>query len=511
MSLNQALCLLLVITFKGVLSLQCPTQRDAEVLILGAGVAGVTAARILHDNGIRNIKILEANPQHIGGRIRNISFSGVQVEVGANWIHETPANLGTTRGSSVNPIWTLARDTSKCFKPGRELAGHYTDSAVYMDVSNGGGYSVVNVDSINSDFTSRFDDAHDSGNRGTVRQALTSAGWNPNTLLKTLVEYTGFDLSYTDTPDVSSMPLTASDGNTQFDENDYIVTDQRGYASLMRCISEPFQGKVSLGAVVTSIDWNNECVCADVVGQGRMCGNYGIITFSIGVLQDWIRNGRFNGTLSANKVTAINNSKMGLYLKLFITFPSVFWNMNTDYIFRTDSTRGYYQVIQPIGAALPGTPPMILMTVVGDQARRLSTLSKDNILNEIMGVLRMWYGNNIPNATDITYHNWYNDEYHRGMYTNNPTTLTLDQKRNLASPEGRLYFSGEGNSIHHVGSVHGAYCSGIDAATAILRSNGSTEDSSFLPACNPVSSSATTSDVYLMTITIFMIIVHFIL
>ena len=47
---KQALYLFLVITFKGVPSLQSPTQRNAEVLLLGAGVAGVTAARILHNN-----------------------------------------------------------------------------------------------------------------------------------------------------------------------------------------------------------------------------------------------------------------------------------------------------------------------------------------------------------------------------------------------------------------------------------------------------------------------------
>ena len=37
--------LLFVLMLDGVLSLQCPSQKNAEVLIFGAGTAGVTVAR----------------------------------------------------------------------------------------------------------------------------------------------------------------------------------------------------------------------------------------------------------------------------------------------------------------------------------------------------------------------------------------------------------------------------------------------------------------------------------
>ena len=52
--------LLFVLMLNGVLSLQCPSRKSAEVLIFGAGTAGVTAARILQDNGVTNFKIMEA-------------------------------------------------------------------------------------------------------------------------------------------------------------------------------------------------------------------------------------------------------------------------------------------------------------------------------------------------------------------------------------------------------------------------------------------------------------------
>ena len=110
--------LLFVLMLDGVLSLQCPSQKSAEVLIFGAGTAGVTAARILQDNGVTNFKILEANTDRIGGRIRNATFGGVQIELGAQWVEECPENMTTLYGPKVNPIWTLVRDPTKCFVEG---------------------------------------------------------------------------------------------------------------------------------------------------------------------------------------------------------------------------------------------------------------------------------------------------------------------------------------------------------------------------------------------------------
>ena len=229
----------------------------------------------------------------------------------------------------------------------------------------------------------------------------------------------------------------------------------------------PLLDKIELGSVVTSIDWNDECVCAEVKGKGRMCGDYGIVTFSIGVLQDFLENNHFNGTLSNKKIDAIRDSEMGLYLSIFVSFPYTFWNTEADFIYRADNRTGYYPVIRPIGADLPGSPPMIIMQVTGDEAKRLSSLSEEDIYNEIMDVLIFWYGNDVPNATDIEYYNWYNDEFYRGMFATIPLNLTVEEKLNLAVPEGRLYFSGEGNPLYSTGTIQAAYCSGINTATDI--------------------------------------------
>ena len=64
---------------------EAPSERK-KVLILGAGAAGVTAAKTLHDKGITDYLVLEWQ-DYIGGRMKVVPFAGIKVELGANWIH----------------------------------------------------------------------------------------------------------------------------------------------------------------------------------------------------------------------------------------------------------------------------------------------------------------------------------------------------------------------------------------------------------------------------------------
>ena len=74
-----------------------------KVLILGGGVAGVIAARTLHQNGIDDFVIVEARHE-LGGRMMSHSFGGKTIELGANWIQGTQTGSGP-----ANPIFELAK------------------------------------------------------------------------------------------------------------------------------------------------------------------------------------------------------------------------------------------------------------------------------------------------------------------------------------------------------------------------------------------------------------------
>ncbi|XP_034661627.1 peroxisomal N(1)-acetyl-spermine/spermidine oxidase [Drosophila subobscura] len=73
-------------------------STNAKILIIGAGMAGLSAANHLLQNGCDDFLIVEARGR-VGGRIVSIPLSNNQkIELGANWIH----------GVLGNPIFELA-------------------------------------------------------------------------------------------------------------------------------------------------------------------------------------------------------------------------------------------------------------------------------------------------------------------------------------------------------------------------------------------------------------------
>ena len=67
--------------------------------------AGISAAKTLSEAGITDLLILEATDR-IGGRMHKKNFSGINVEIGANWVEGV-------NGGKMNPIWPIVNSTLK--------------------------------------------------------------------------------------------------------------------------------------------------------------------------------------------------------------------------------------------------------------------------------------------------------------------------------------------------------------------------------------------------------------
>ncbi|GHJ46823.1 hypothetical protein Cs7R123_41650 [Catellatospora sp. TT07R-123] len=67
------------------------TARPGEtVAVVGAGMAGLAAARVLRDRGLR-VRVLEARDR-VGGRVRTVDLGGVGADLGAAWLQQYPCN-----------------------------------------------------------------------------------------------------------------------------------------------------------------------------------------------------------------------------------------------------------------------------------------------------------------------------------------------------------------------------------------------------------------------------------
>lgn len=64
---------------------------QSDILIIGAGISGLTAARTLAEAG-RRVTLLEASSR-VGGRIHTIREASEIIELGAEFVHGKPPEL----------------------------------------------------------------------------------------------------------------------------------------------------------------------------------------------------------------------------------------------------------------------------------------------------------------------------------------------------------------------------------------------------------------------------------
>ncbi|GAB5569391.1 spermine oxidase isoform X1 [Prionailurus iriomotensis] len=72
-------------------------RGQPRVVVIGAGLAGLAAAKALLEQGFTDVTVLEASTC-IGGRVQSVKLGHATFELGATWIH----------GSHGNPIYHLA-------------------------------------------------------------------------------------------------------------------------------------------------------------------------------------------------------------------------------------------------------------------------------------------------------------------------------------------------------------------------------------------------------------------
>lgn len=69
-----------------------PPEQPPKIAIIGAGIAGLSAARALFAGGLQNLTIFEA-ANRIGGRIHTVPFGDHHLELGAQWLHGQQENV----------------------------------------------------------------------------------------------------------------------------------------------------------------------------------------------------------------------------------------------------------------------------------------------------------------------------------------------------------------------------------------------------------------------------------
>jgi Flavin containing amine oxidoreductase len=109
--------------------------------------------------------------------------------------------------------------------------------------------------------------------------------------------------------------------------------------------------------------------------------------------------------------------------------------------------------------------------MAGDAAHQTESDSDDDLVAEATDVLgRMFAHTHVPEPSEVIITRWGKDRFTRGSYSYVGSQARPDDYDLMAKPVGNLYFAGEATCGTHPATVHGAYLSGLRAASEVLES-----------------------------------------
>ncbi|BFG20268.1 hypothetical protein CerSpe_065420 [Prunus speciosa] len=432
----------------------------SSVIIVGAGVSGLSAAKVLIENGVEDVVILEASDR-IGGRIRKQDFGGLSVELGAGWI----VGVG---GRESNPVWELAQKSNL-----RTFFSDYSNARFNIYDQSGKIFpSGIAADSYKKAVESAMQklkkfEADSCYGGGDVTKAAESSS-TPKTPIELAIDFILHDFEMPEGEPISTFQ--------DFGEREFLVADERGYEHLLYKMAGDFlftsEGKLldnrlKFNKVVRELQHSRNGVTVMTEDGCVYEANYVILSVSIGVLQsDLIA---FNPPLPRWKTEAIQKCDVIVYTKIFLKFPCKFWpcGPGKEFFIYAHERRGYYTFWQHMENAYPGSN-ILVVTLTNEESKRVEAQSDEETLKEAMGALRDMFGTNIPEATDIFVPRWWNNRFQRGSYSNYPVISNGQVVRDIKAPLGCIFFSGEHTSERYSGYVHGGYLAGIETGKALL-------------------------------------------
>jgi len=414
-----------------------------EIIIVGAGISGIAAARALQDAGHKVI-LLEAR-NRIGGRIDTRNWQGMAIDCGASWIH----------GADNNPITALARQ----FKANTCI----TDFNMLMLFAHQ--QELIATDQLTAyraTFEQAIEHACAFAKQQTQDLSLAQAIKQQPPVIDNEELYNWYlmRISLYSGADADRVSARHWDQEQPFTGDQLFLIN--GYKTIIDGLATGLN--IQLNTTVNTINYRNKKVEVST-NQGNLTGDAVLITVPLGVLQKQIIH--FDPALPLIKQQAIQHLGMGLFNKIILKFPHIFWPKQYQIVGQTRQTHTLIQAF--LNLSYLNSQPMLLAAIGGEAARQLEHFTDQQLIEKAMSTLRHMFGNSIPLPEAHLITRWGQDPCSYGSYSYLPVGASGDEFAQLAaSIADKVFFAGEATHPHHFASVHGAYLSGLRAADQIL-------------------------------------------
>lgn len=424
---------------------------SVDVVVVGAGIAGVAAARAISDAGYR-VHIVEARDR-VGGRIWSWSEWGAPVELGANWIHTADGN----------PITKLAKQADVATRPDPEEG-----EEVMIDLGAGRRLSESELERLYDTFDAILDDIYDeAADRADDESIADAIAAHPKyqrldadkqRLLDAVIVQVVND-EYAVEPAQLSWKYF-NHGEEAYDGDDRFVVG--GYDRIPAMLADGVP--IALNTVVERVQWNADGVTVWAGAQSWQART-AVITVPLGVLQagDIV----FEPALGDAYTWSINALAMGTLDRCVLQFDQVFWDEDLTTISVVgDDPQRWYQFI-PLNNAL-GIPALAGFNA-GAAAEELEELTDEAVIAEMVAVLQQAFETSEFAVVDAKITRWKTDPFARGAYSYVPVGGDFTARQVLSEPmHNVIVFAGEACTTSDPATVHGAYNSGRDAAAWCL-------------------------------------------
>jgi monoamine oxidase len=432
-----------------------------DVVILGAGAAGLAAAAELARSG-KSALVLEARDR-IGGRVWSLDVPGlpVPVELGAEFIHGRPAaTFSLMRQAGIAaidaPIVRLAVRDGK-LRPRGE--GVYESIQRILRRHIGAlGKKDVSFES----FLAR-------GRHGLSAEARTFAR----------MRVQGYDAA---DPARASARAIAEEWGVEDAASSGHFRPQGGYGALLAVLAGGLRGsrvELRLQSVVRAVRWKRGAVEVEgaVLGKTfRATALRAIVTLPLGVLKLPSRAAaavRFMPPLT-EKRPALDGLVSGAVIKAALLFRTPFWEELDAARYGEVSFFHSPQAAFPtFWTALPERAPLLIAWAGGPKAARLADATAPDIVHQAVTSLASVFGkrSGIEKRLAAAWvHHWQQDPFACGAYSY-VAVGGHGARRALAEPlRDTLFFAGEAADFEgEHGTVAGALQSGTRAAREVLR------------------------------------------
>lgn len=436
---------------------------DLDVVVIGAGFAGLSAALRLVGAGCR-VAVLEASDR-VGGRALTDYHlgGGIPLELGAQMVHGRTA---------VTHSW-IAREGLRTrrlplYQRSRIVVDRRVASFPWLALPF---HPVAGVRAAYDGLVRlpRRIDAARAPDR-SLDQLLQERPVRPATRLMVTILYAH---AYAADPDAIGVMGPAEEyrgAREPYGFRNFQLIE--GYSALVDRVAARLGPRIQRSLAVTEVQVTATGVRVRATGPGGLAREFraaaGIVTVPLGVLKAGAIT--FDPALPAEKRAAIDRIAFGdaYALQLRVRGGTMRRRLGDFGLVWGGTPASFFRPHVALGAG----PELVTAFTVGREARRRAGLGDDEL---VAATLAEWSEILSPDVTLGTVegwaiHRWTTDPWVLGGYSFLPPGVSLAERRELAAPlDGRLFFAGEATDVAgQSGTVAGAIDSGSRAAEEFL-------------------------------------------